>query len=251
MPGQETPPVMPMMIRSQDEGPLLTDFQLVERLSELDGQEILELGCGAARLTRMIAMTGYDRSILALEVDRIQHEKNLALSDLPNVRFVLAGAEAIPLNDESQDVVLMFKSLHHVPLEHMATALREIVRVLRPGGRALIFEPVYAGDFNEIMRLFHDERLVREAAFAAVREAVARGLFELREQFFFRAPMFFADFSEFDQRIFGATYNHFQLSSEIKTEVQERFEAHLTKAGVSFAQPLRLDLLQKPRLLGP
>ena len=48
------------------------------------------------------------------------------------------------------------------------TALDEIHRVLRPGGVAWFAEPVFAGDLNEIIRLFHDEQVVRQAAFDAL-----------------------------------------------------------------------------------
>ena len=57
--------------------------------------------------------------------------------------------------------------------------MAEIHRVLKPDGLAYISEPVFAGEFNEIIRLFHDELAVREAAFAAVGRAVATGRFEL------------------------------------------------------------------------
>lgn len=110
----------------------------------------------------MLAETGRAREILALEVDAIQHALNLAAPALPNVQFAQGGAEAIPAPDASFDIVLMFKSLHHVPVALMGQALREISRVLRPGGVAWISEPVYAGDFNDILRLFHDEKEVRK-----------------------------------------------------------------------------------------
>jgi len=94
---------------------------IYEALLELDGKDILELGCGSATITRDIATRGQSRSIVALEVDEIAHAKNLQINtDLSNVRFCLAGAENIPLGDRSVDVVFMFKSLHHVPLETRA-----------------------------------------------------------------------------------------------------------------------------------
>ena len=82
------------------------------------------------------------------------------------------------------DVVLMFKSLHHVPVDLMDQALREIRRVLKPDGLVYISEPLFAGEFNEILRLFHDEQKVREAAFSAVKKAVDAGLFRLVEEIF-------------------------------------------------------------------
>lgn len=104
---------------------------------------------------------------MALEVDERQHAKNLTLPDLTNVIFRHGAAEAIPEADGTFDIVLMFKSLHHVPMDSMDLAFQEIRRVLKPGGFVWISEPVYTGPFNDIVRLFHDEKTVREAAFAA------------------------------------------------------------------------------------
>jgi hypothetical protein len=52
----------------------------------------------------------------------------------------------------------------------MDRSMREISRVLKPGGTVYISEPVFAGDFNEILRLFHGEQKVREAAFNTVKK---------------------------------------------------------------------------------
>ena len=224
-------------------GPERLEF---ERLLALDESDILELGCGRAELTRLIANGGPGRRITATEVDEIQHAKNLALTDLPNVTFRLAGAEAIPLPDASVDTVFMFKSLHHVPLAAMATALREVARVLRPGGRAWISEPVFAGAFNDILRLFHNEERVRAAAFAAIVEAVEAGVLVSETQIFFNQPMAFPDFAAFERQIIGVTHTRHVLSPQTHAEVQRRFDAHQTPAGVTFRQPLRVDLLRKP-----
>lgn len=224
---------------------------IYDRLLTLDAKHILELGCGSAAHTRTIAQAGVDRRITALEVDEIAHGKNLQITDLPNVSFGLAGAQDIPLADATVDVVLMFKSLHHVPLAMMDAALREIRRVLKPGGLAYISEPIYAGAFNDILRLFHDEGRVREAAFLTVRNAVDAGLFELVGQTFFNTPMQFADFADFEDRILKVTHTRHNLSDELYALVRQRFEAHLVEAhlgdeGVRFLQPIRVDLLRRP-----
>ncbi|MEZ5542351.1 MAG: class I SAM-dependent methyltransferase [Pseudomonadota bacterium] len=221
------------------------ESEIFHRLLTLDGKHILELGCGSAVITRDIATAGPGRRITALEVDRIAHEKNLQITDLPNVTFLLAGAEAIPLEDAAVDVVFMFKSLHHVPVDLMDQALREIRRVLKPGGHAYISEPVYAGAFNEILRLFHDERVVREAAFGALRRAVEAGLFSLDEEVFFHSPLQFEDFADFENRILKVTHTAHRLDAALYRAVQQRFEAHLGPAGARFLMPVRVDLLRK------
>jgi ubiquinone/menaquinone biosynthesis C-methylase UbiE len=235
-----------MQISATSPIPTYPEPQLFERVLPLDGANIVELGCGRAQLTRLIATTGSSRRILALEVDEIQHRINADIADLPNVRFELAGAQAIPAADQTVDVVLMFKSLHHVPVDLMPKAFSEIRRVLKPGGFAYISEPVFAGDFNEILRLFNDEQRVREQAFAAVQSVVASGQFELVKQMFFNSPVKFEDFAEFERLILGVTHTRLQLSSEVIEEVKRRFDRHLTAQGVRFAQPIRVDLLRRP-----
>jgi SAM-dependent methyltransferase len=209
----------------------------------LQGATVLELGCGKAEKTRLVAQQA--AAVLALEVDEIQLTKNLALNDLPNVRFAHGAAENIPAEAACCDIVLMFKSLHHVPVALMDEAFAEIHRVLRPGGLAYISEPVYAGDFNEILRLFHDEKLVREAAFAAVQRAVASGKFVLQRQQFFLQPMHFENFEQFAAQVIGVTHTEHRLSPELLAQVRARFERHIGGDGAHFLMPIRVDLLAK------
>ena len=218
-------------------------------LSELpfQGAQVLELGCGRAEKTRTLAEKGGVAHILALEVDRIQHARNLQITDLPQVRFAHGGAEAIPAKDASFDIVIMFKSLHHVPVDQMDQALREIARVLKPGGLAWISEPVFAGELNEIMRLFHDEQIVREAAFAAVQKAVAdKTLIGLRQHFFLTRS-YFDNFEQFDARMIRVTHSNHSLDPALYEQVQQKFAQHLSPEGATFLNPQRVDVLQKAR----
>ena len=222
------------------------ELEIMAEVLPLRDRRVLELGCGRAWMTRRMSERFQPREIIATEVDRIQHEKNLQLDDLPNVRFVYGGAEAIDLEDASVDVVLMLKSLHHVPRERMDDALREIARVLRPGGLAYISEPVYHGPFNDIMRLFHDEKEVRELAFAALQRAVADGTFELVDEIFFNAPGQFRDFDEFDRRMLQVTHTEHRIDPELYQRIRAAFERHMTDDGAHFLKPSRVDLLRKP-----
>lgn len=225
---------------------VVNEIQLLLAELPLDGARVLELGCGKADKTRTLAQSGRVREIVALEVDAIQHAHNLRVADLPNVHFRHGGAEAIPAADASVDVVLMFKSLHHVPLGLMDQALGEIARVLRPGGLAWISEPVFAGELNELMCLFYNEQTVREAAFAAVRRAVDNGLLALERQLFFLTRSHFDDFAQFDARMIQVTHTEHRLSPELYEQVRQRFAAHLTPTGATFYPPQRVDLLRKP-----
>ena len=240
---QQTSPEMRISDFSADQ--VCDEYGIVKSLLPLNGARVLELGCGKAEKTRLISQQGRVASITALEVDEIQHARNLQVGDLPNVSFCLGGAEAIPAADASFDIVFMFKSLHHVPMDRMDQALTEIRRVLKPGGLAYLSEPVYAGEFNDILRLFHDEKTVREAAFAAIRRAVDGGMLELVSQTFFSTPGHFDDFSQFEEQILKVTHTHHHLSPELYDAVRTAFMRHMTPQGFDFKQTIRVDLLRK------
>jgi ubiquinone/menaquinone biosynthesis C-methylase UbiE len=223
-----------------------TELEIMEACLPLKNAQVVELGCGRAWMTRQMSQRFGPAHILATEVDRIQHEKNLQIDDLPRVSFHYGGAEAIDTQDNSADIVVMLKSLHHVPAELMDQALEEIARVLRPGGLAYISEPVYRGDFNDILKLFHDEKEVRELAFSAVSRAVEAGKLELVEQIFFNSPGHYKNFDEFDQRMLQVTHTEHRIDDTLYQKIKSAFEAHMSEQGADFLKPSRVDLLRKP-----
>jgi ubiquinone/menaquinone biosynthesis C-methylase UbiE len=235
-----------MKIADPSQDRVCDEFELIVTDLPLGNAAVLELGCGKAEKTRKIATAGKVASIVAMEVDDIQQGRNLQISDLPNVVFRQGGAQAIPADDASFDIAMMFKSLHHVPTDMMDRALGEIRRVLKPGGLAWLSEPVYAGAFNEVIRLFHDEQEVRQAAFAATRRAVAGGGFELVRQRFFSVASHYRDFEQFEEQVIRVTHTIHRLSRDQHQTVRQAFEAHMTPTGAYFHNPLRVDILRRP-----
>lgn len=110
--------------------------QTPERLDILDlatgtGDQLFAIA--KARPERIASITGADPSagMLALAA------KKSSAGD-PNPRWVLCEAGPLPFNDATFDAVSMSFGIRNVP--DPLDTLREIVRVLRPGGRALILE---------------------------------------------------------------------------------------------------------------
>ncbi|MDJ0739742.1 MAG: class I SAM-dependent methyltransferase [Gammaproteobacteria bacterium] len=236
-----------MQIATTGNAPESSDFDLIRGRLPIDGSRLLELGCGAAETTRRLAEELPLRGIVAIEVDAVQHRKNLQIDDLPNVRFAYGGAEAIALPDASVDGVIMLKSLHHVPVDAMDRALAEIARVLRPGGLAYISEPVYAGAFNDILRLFHDEQVVRQAAFDALCRTVADGRLALHEEIHFTSIARFAGFAEFERRVMAVTHSDFAIDATLHAAIRDAFLPHVAADGIAtFRNPMRADLLRRP-----
>jgi len=232
-----------MKIFNPEMGPVVDETEVLNELLHLQDARVLELGCGKAEKTRIVAQKA--ASVLALEVDESQLALNMQIPDLPNVKFKFGVAQKIAAADAEFDIVLMFKSLHHVPVEQMDSVFAEIQRVLKPGGVAYISEPVFAGDFNEVLRLFHDESTVREAAFAALKRAVSAQKLSLLTERFFTSAMHFDNFEQFENQVLKVTHTEHKLSSELHEQVRSKFNKHMTPYGADFQMPIRVDLLRK------
>ena len=205
---------------------------------------VVELGCGKAAFARSLLQRGIASSVDAFEVDAAQHAANLAAPPVAGLRFGMAGAQAIPLPDDSCDVAVMLKSLHHVPMDLLDGSLAEIARVLVPGGWLYVSEPVYAGDFNDIVKLFHDEGEVRAAAYAALRRAADTGVLRWERELFFDTPLHFRDFDDFVDRIVRVTHSDIELPAAVAADVRRRFERFQRPDGAHFVRQMRINLLR-------
>jgi SAM-dependent methyltransferase len=235
-----------MRLAADTDATRVDELDLLAAHLPLGGRRVLELGCGTAEKTLAIARRFAPTRLVAAEVDRIQHARHLTLDAPPDLHFECFGAEAIAAPEASFDAALMFKSLHHVPVDALDQALDELARVLRPGGHAWLSEPVFAGPYNEVLRLFHDEQQVRQAAFDAVRRAVEDGRFELVRQLFFATEVHFRDFDDFRARVIDVTHTRHRLSDPLLATVRARLEQHYGPDGIRFLQPNRVDLLRRP-----
>jgi len=228
-----------------DTYPLIDDeLELLATLAPLADRDIIELGCGAARLARDLLARWPSSHVSGLEVDERQHAKNLATPQ-PGLRFMAGGAQAIPFPEASFDLALMLKSLHHVPLPLLGQALREAARVLRPGGHLYVSEPVYAGPFNELVRLFNDEGTVRAAAQAALDEALQGGTWQQVADRRFATPVTFKDFADFEQRMMRPTFADHHIDDAKLAQVGAAFAPHCTAQGAHFTRPMHVRLLRR------
>jgi len=107
---------------------------------------------------------------------------------------------------------------------------------------------VYAGEFNEILRLFNDEKTVRAAAFGTLKKAVDDGLLELVEEVFFKSPRNYENFAEFEDHTINATHSNYILDEKLHARVKHLFEQHIDDDGAHFFNPIRVDLLRRPPL---
>jgi ubiquinone/menaquinone biosynthesis C-methylase UbiE len=122
--------------------PLITRDRLREVLDPRPGERILEIGPGTGYYTLDLAgWVGPDGSveIFDLQQEFLDHTLGRAAErGLTNVVPTLGDATSLPYDDESVDAVVLTAVLGEIP--DRAAAMREIARVLKPGGRLVVGE---------------------------------------------------------------------------------------------------------------
>lgn len=107
-----------------------------DQLQIPEGSRVLELGCGSAGLWRanLDRLPGSWRIILSdLMAGMLKAARESLADHLARFRWVQMDAQAISLSEGGCEVVLANHMLYHIPARQRA--LREIQRVLAPGGR--------------------------------------------------------------------------------------------------------------------
>lgn len=89
----------------------------------------VDIGCGEGRLARHLRGLGHN--VVAIDASPSLVAAARALD--PSIEILLADAAALPLEDASADLAIAFMSLQDI--SDMPAAVREVARVLRPGGR--------------------------------------------------------------------------------------------------------------------
>ena len=109
---------------------------LLKQACVQDRYRVLDLGCGTGTLALMVKraypsaeVLGLDADLEALELARTKIAKTGI-----EVRLDQGLASALPYTNDSFDRVLSSLFFHHLSSELKEEAMREVVRVLRPGG---------------------------------------------------------------------------------------------------------------------
>lgn len=152
----DEPPGTPAFYRNLDEHRYRIHPHLVSAVGfeRTAGLRVLEVGCGcgseAERFARAGAhYTGVDLTNAAVSITR----QRFRLAGLEG-HFIQGDAENLPFADDTFDLVYSHGVLHHTP--DTSRAIREVHRVLSPGGRAAVMV-YYRDSFNYYVNL----RLIR------------------------------------------------------------------------------------------
>jgi ubiquinone/menaquinone biosynthesis C-methylase UbiE len=100
------------------------------------GKRVLEIGPGLGTDHAQFARAGAEMFALDLTAVHLEHTRRRFDLEGLATRLIRGDVEALPLADASFDLVYSFGVLHHTP--DTARAIREIHRVLRPSGLAIV-----------------------------------------------------------------------------------------------------------------
>lgn len=118
--------------------------QTIARMALRQGERVLDLGCGAGWATRLLAraVEGGPGMAVGQDIsDEMIARARAASTDVENVLFVAGAADEIPWRDEYFEKVLSIESFYYYPDQE--GVLRELYRVLAPGGALFILINLY------------------------------------------------------------------------------------------------------------
>lgn len=131
---------------------LTTVWQLpTDWLNIPPGGVALDVGCGPGNVTAALARAaGPDGLALGIDISEPMLARAVSAQAGPQVGFLRADAQRLPLRDEAVDVVVSIAMLQLTP--QPSTTLAEMARVLRPGGRMAVMVPT-AGRLPAVLRM--------------------------------------------------------------------------------------------------
>ncbi len=119
--------------------------KLIERSGIKQGMTVMDLGCGSGAFTLFVARAvGEQGKVYAVDIQPAmlkQLKRKLAKPEnqgIRNIELKQASAYDLPFEDEALDLVYMVTVLQEIP--DRGRALREIKRVLKPGGILAVTE---------------------------------------------------------------------------------------------------------------
>jgi ubiquinone/menaquinone biosynthesis C-methylase UbiE len=104
------------------------------------GQRVLDVGCGTGYFARLLGhAVGPEGLVVGVDAspEMISYASRRA-GRATNCQFQVGTAESLSFPAEHFDVVVSSLFMHHLPEDLQVTALREMRRVLRPGGTLLV-----------------------------------------------------------------------------------------------------------------
>ena len=214
-------------------------------MDALDGaHRVVDIGCGGGALAAALTRRGFDVIGVDPEADLIA----AARARVPRARFVAARAEDLPLDEGGADAAVILNALHHLPREAMDAGLSGALRIVKPGGRLAVIEPVARGSFFRAMQPVDDETEIRAFALAAIERLEASGSAELLFEETYEVTTRFDDLAGFLGHLRDAEPARASLIAARSEAVASAFADNAGREadGFTLTQPLSIWVFRKP-----
>ena len=221
-----------------------TIAKVLPGLVSIDAKKVLDVGSGIGGLMRSLAKQGAEAHGIEPNPANVAicQDQDPAHQD----NYQVAGAENMPYGDGEFDVVVFSNSLHHVPPGLQAAGLSEAARVLKPGGHAIIAEPVPQGAHFNMSLPIEDETEVRNHALAAILDTTDHGLEIVQETSFISASPY-ASFEDFHVAMIQVDPAREQAFINHGDLLRENYAKYARMEGTNsvFDQEIRVHVLRK------
>jgi SAM-dependent methyltransferase len=216
--------------------------KFLEWLAIAKDQRWLDVGCGTGVLSSSILDLAAPQAVLAVDASAAFITFAQQTHQDPRLRFRVADARQLPAEIDDFDVAVSGLALNFIPTP--LVALREMVRVTRPGGRVALYVWDYAGKM-EMLRYFWEAAIEIDPAAKALDEGErfplchppaldalfqAAGLKNIGVRAI-EAPTIFSDFNDYWSPFLGgqgpAPGYVMSLSNHQRTALEKRLQALL------------------------
>ena len=141
---------------------------LIEQAAIRQADRVLEIGCGTGSLLIRVKQQSPNVSVVGLDPDPLALERARRKADAAGLAIQLdrGFSDDMPYPDASFDRVLSSFMFHHLSREAKTSTMREVRRVLKPGGSLHLvdFAGGQGGQRGFLVRIFHSERALSDNA---------------------------------------------------------------------------------------
>ena len=137
-----------------------TNAKIMELLNPTSNSSLLDVGCGSGILIQKLLSLKRNMKLYGLDITPKMVEVAIKkFTNNSNVEITLGSAVKMPYKDDSFDYVTCASSFHHHP--NPFQSIKEMVRVLKPGGRLLILDMCIEGFLRKLLfkieNMYHNE----------------------------------------------------------------------------------------------
>jgi ubiquinone/menaquinone biosynthesis C-methylase UbiE len=190
-------------------------------ICDIRGLDIVDVGAGNGAF--LCELQSHGARAVGIEIDAA---KVAAVQDqlVGGARMIEGRAEALPFDDRTLDVACFNFSFHHVPAGLHDASLAEVLRVLKPGGRLHVVEPLPEGSMFDVVKLVEDETRVRTQSHARMKRLENEGDFKLAACKAYTLARAFKSFEDFLLRIVAVNPARSEKLPEVKNDMERAFD---------------------------